>query len=125
MVVQIMDKNFMVQSHIFYRKGLNATDRLILILLCGLANKDKQIEGISYWFIAQRCGIKASTAVRRINSLRDKGFIKVEQRRVTSPYRNKPTNITNLYTILDKEFNYNDTVRCGYHGEEVIILREQ
>jgi hypothetical protein len=125
MVVQIMDKTFIVQSSVFYRKDLNTLEKLIYILLCGLMDKNNQVSGISYSFIAKRCNVHQGTAVRRINSLRNKGFIEVQQRRITSPYSNKPTKITNLYTILDKEFNYDDIERCGYHGEEVIVLREQ
>lgn len=125
MVKKIVVKSFKIPSYIFYIKGLKTSDKLVYMFLCGLADKDNKVSGISQNEIAKRCSLEHITVRKCVYILEDKGLIAVERKYTQGTYHKGLTNLKHVYTILDKQFNYNDIMRCGHNGREVLVLKEQ
>ena len=85
---------FQSPNCIFDVTDLTNNEKLCYLYLCRCADKDMK-SFPSYATIAEKMSVSRRTAINIINSLEQKGYLKVKSRRVS-----KEKNLSNIYTIV-------------------------
>jgi DNA-binding Lrp family transcriptional regulator len=99
-------EQFLKMSYdILENKQLNAGEKITLALIYSFHNNKKEMY-MSYGKMASRMGVSRTTAVDRINTLREKGYIETKEihskRRIIIPLRmvEIPTNVVDVPTTM-------------------------
>jgi DNA-binding Lrp family transcriptional regulator len=99
-------EQFLKMSYdILENKQLNAGEKITLALIYSFHNNKKEMY-MSYGKMASRMGVSRTTAIDRINSLREKGYIETKEinskRRIIIPLRmvEIPTNVVDVPTTM-------------------------
>lgn len=88
---------FQSPNCIFDVKDLKMRDKLCYLYLCRCA--DGEMKSFpSYNTIGEKMGASRVTAIEAVKSLEEKGYLRVERRRVS-----RDKNLTNIYTLVHPE----------------------
>ena len=99
-----------IENSVLENTSLSTYEKLVYIVLCKFANKSKECYP-SYKTIAELSGCSKRKAIDVIQSLADKGLIKIAER------KDKGMHCTNLFVIGGSEYSAPGS-ECGAPGSE-------